>query len=99
MLRWRAAALEQPAAEPSLPFFIEWAEGSAFPGRAAVVHPAGSVEIAKLELRGDVERLSRWLGSHDLPISAREGQPAVERVVLKGSDSEIVVTADHTPVD
>jgi hypothetical protein len=97
VVRWRAAGLEQPAAEPSLPFFLEWAEGSAFPGRAAVIHPAGSVEIARLELRGDVDRLSQWLGRHELPISVREGQPAVERVILKGSDSEIVVSADRTP--
>jgi hypothetical protein len=99
VVRWRAAGLEQPAAEPSLPFFIEWAEGSAFPGRTAVVHPAGSVEIARLDLRDDVDRLSRWLGRHELPISVSEGQPAVERVVLKGSGSEIVVSADRPPAD
>jgi Glyoxalase-like domain len=99
VLRWRAASLDEPAAEPSLPFFIEWAEGSAFPGRAAVVHPAGSVEIERLELRGDVAHLSQWLGRHELPISVREGQPTVERVVLKGSGTEIVVGADRTPAD
>jgi Glyoxalase-like domain len=99
VLRWRAASLDEPAAEPSLPFFIEWAEGSAFPGRAPVVHPAGSVEIARLELRGHVDRLSQWLGRHELPISVREGQPTVERVVLKGSGTEIVVGADRTPAD
>ena len=99
-VRWRAAGLEQPAAEPWLPFFIEWAEESAFPGRSAVTHPAGSVEIARLELRGDGERLSQWLGTHELPISVREGQPAVERVVLKGSASEIVVsTTAPLPAD
>jgi len=91
VLRWRAASLDEPAAEPSLPFFIEWAEGSAFPGRAAVVHPAGSVEIERLELRGDVARLSRWLGTHELPMSVRRGPPAVEQVVLKASDNEIAV--------
>jgi hypothetical protein len=73
--------------------------GSAFPGRAAVVHPAGSVEIERLELRGDVAHLSQWLGRHELPISVREGQPTVERVVLKGSGTEIVVGADRTPAD
>lgn len=93
VVRWRAAGLKQSAAEPSLPFFIEWAEGSVFPGRA-VIHPAGAVEIARLDLRGDVDRLSRWLGRHQLPISVSEGQPAVERVVLEGSGSEIVVSAD-----
>jgi Glyoxalase-like domain len=99
VLRWRAASLEQPADEPSLPFFIEWAEGSAVPGRAEVTHPAGTVEFARLELRGHVDRLSQWLGRHELPISVREGQPSVERVVLKGPRTEIVVGADRTPAD
>ena len=99
VLRWRAASLDEPAAEPSLPFFIEWAEGSAFPGRAAVVHPAGSVEIERLDLSGDIARLSRWLGTHELPISVRAGQPAVERVVLKASDNEIVISAVRAGAD
>jgi hypothetical protein len=96
VLRWRAAALEQTAVEPSLPFFIEWAEGSAFPGRVEVIHPAGTVEFARLELRGSVDRLSQWLGRHELPISVREGQSSVERVVLKGPGTDIVVGADQT---
>jgi hypothetical protein len=96
MLRWRASALEQPAADPSLPFFIEWAEGSAFPGRAAVTHPAGAVELAKLELRGHVDQLTRWLGGHELPITVREGRPAIERVVVKGPGSEIIIGAQRT---
>jgi len=99
VLRWRAASLDEPAAEPSLPFFIEWTEGSAFPGRAAVVHPAGAVEIERLELRGDLARLSQWLGAHELPISARAGQPAVERVVLKASEDEIVISAARAGAD
>jgi Glyoxalase-like domain len=99
MLRWRAAVPEQPAAEPSLPFFIEWAEGSPFPGCAAVTHPAGAVEIARLELRGHVDRLSEWLGRHELPISVRQGRPSVERVVLKGPGTEIVLGGHRTPAD
>ena len=95
MLRWRTAALEQSAAQPSLPFFIEWAEGSTFPGCAAVTHPAGAIEIAT----GHVDQLSQWLGRHELPICVREGRPSVERVVLKGSGTEIVLGADRTPAD
>ena len=99
VLRWRAAAPEQAAAEPSLPFFIEWAEGAAFAGRAAVTHPAGAVELARLDLRGHVDRLSQWLGRHELPIFMRDGQPSVERVLIKGLGTEIVLGADHTPAD
>ncbi len=43
VLRWRAAALEQPALEPSLPFFIAWAEKSEFPVvRPSLTPPAPS---------------------------------------------------------
>jgi hypothetical protein len=99
VLRWRATALEQAAAEPSLPFFIEWPEGSAFPGHAAVIHPAGAVELARLELCGRGDRLAQWLVNHELPISVREGQPSVEKVVVKGPGTEIVVGADRTLLD
>ena len=74
-LRWRLAGVAEAAAEPSLPFFIQWAEGSAHPG-------AGTDGIERLELTGDPERLADWLGPHQLPISIRRGTPAVERVVL-----------------
>ena len=36
-LRWRTAGIERAAAEPSLPFFIEWGPGTPFPGRAAAL--------------------------------------------------------------
>src|SRR5262249_6565460 len=34
-LRWRSAGLERAAAEPCLPFFIEWSPETPYPGRAA----------------------------------------------------------------
>jgi hypothetical protein len=76
-LRWRMAGVAEAAAEPSLPFFIEWAPGSDHPG-------TGSGRIAELQLSGDPGRLADWLGPHDLPVSIHRGSPAVERVVLEG---------------
>ena len=100
MRRWRRliwrcigspAGIEQSAAEPSLPFFIEWAQGTPFPGRADPNHPAGRVELARLELVGDADRLEDWLGDHTLPISVRPGPPAVVSIVLAGAAGEIVL--------
>jgi hypothetical protein len=90
-LRWRVAGIEEAAAEPSLPFFLEWGEGTPFPGRAPVTHPAGDVEIASLELDGDVERIESWLGDASLPISVREGAPAIASVILSGTDGEFAL--------
>ena len=84
-LRWRVAGIEQAAAEPCLPFFIEWAPGSSHPGRAAVTHPAGPGRIAELRLDGDAGRLEAWLGDHRLPLAVRPGAPALASVLLTGA--------------
>ena len=91
LLRWRSAAIERAAAEPLLPFFIEWGKGTPLPGRAAVSHRAGAVAISRLELTGDADRLAAWLGNHQLPIAVRPGEAAVTTIVLTGTAGEIVV--------
>ncbi len=84
VLRWDTAGLEQAAAEPYLPFFIEWAEGTELPGRVALTHPHGPARIAGLRLSGDPERLSEWLGGHTLPIAVSAGAPLLLGVTVAG---------------
>jgi Glyoxalase-like domain len=93
VLRWRSAGLEQSVAEPTLPFFIEWDTGTPFPGRARMPHPAGPVELARLKLEGDRQRLAAWLGDHHLPITVQEGKPSLAGVVLTSPAGEIVLGA------
>ena len=81
-IRWRSAGVAQAAVDPSLPFFIEWADVALHPGRAAVEHPAGPATIERLALAGDPRRLAIWLGDHGLPIDVRDGPGAVERLTL-----------------
>ena len=87
LLRWRLAGVEEAAAEPCLPFFIEWAPGSAFPGAAA----ESGVRLEHLVLGGDEERLTGWLGGARLPVEVQPGAPAVKAVVLRGGSREIVL--------
>lgn len=91
VLQWRSAGLDEPDDEPSLPFFIEWSNGSAFPGHADVAHPAGSAALTRLDLTGNVTRLSRWLGPHDLPITIQAGTPSLQRLVIATASGEVVV--------
>jgi hypothetical protein len=91
VLRWRAAGIERAAAEPSFPFFIEWAAGAPYPGRAPASHPAGRVRIVELQLQAELDRLAAWLGPHDLPIVVRPGAPALRRIVLSGDDGETAI--------
>ena len=93
-MQWRLAGIERAAAEPSLPFFIEWGHGSSLPGRAPVIHPAGDVQIATLRLDGDADRLAAWLGAHRLPITVRPGTPAVASIVLTGAAGGFVLDTD-----
>lgn len=95
LLRWRVAGIEQASIEPSLPFFIEWGQGTPLPGRAPATHPAGAVLLARLRLDGDADRLAAWLGSDRLPITVRPGTPAVTSIVLTGAAAEIVLDADR----
>jgi Glyoxalase-like domain len=91
MLRWQYAGIEQAAAEPTLPFFIEWGQGSSFPGRSNTT--AGHAEITRLLLNGDVARLAEWLDVYELRsrcfgFSGRSGDCSV------GAAGEIVLDAD-----
>ena len=94
LVRWRVAGIEQAAAEPSLPFFIEWASGTSLPGRPLVTHRAGAVRIAELQLDGDADRLTAWLGGQRLPITVRPGAPALAGILLTGAAGEITLDAD-----
>ena len=90
-LRWRLAGVEHAAAEPALPFFIEWGDGTPLPGRAAVTHREMPMTFASVQLAGDADRLSAWLGSHDLPLIVRPGTAALTSITLAGALGEIVL--------
>jgi Glyoxalase-like domain len=96
LVRWRLAGVEQAAAEPSLPFFIEWRRGTPLPGRASASHRAGAIRITELQLDGDADRVATWLGPHRLPITVRARAPAVASIVLSGAAGEIVLD-DYRP--
>ncbi|HZU21057.1 MAG TPA: VOC family protein [Gaiellaceae bacterium] len=81
-LRWRLAGVERAAADPLLPFVIEWAPGTEHPGRTAVDHPACRVGLAGVRLQGEAARLEEWLGPHELPVTVAPGAPAVRDFVL-----------------
>ncbi len=96
LVQWRLAGVKEAAAEPSLPFFIEWGKGVSLPGRAAAAHRAGSLQIARLKLSGDPRRLATWLGPHSLPIEVESGTPAVMEIVVRGDTDDFVLDAVTT---
>ena len=91
IVSWRLAGVEQAAAEPALPFFIEWAPGAALPGRASTAHTTGEVRIAELRVRGDPHDLNAWLGAHHVPIDIRPGRSAITAVTLASASGDEIV--------
>lgn len=80
LLRWRMAGIERAAAEPYLPFFIQWGEGTPLPGGG---HGPG---IERLVVSGDAGRLRAWLGGAALPVEVRTGPAAVCEIAVGGLD-------------
>jgi hypothetical protein len=59
-LRWRQLGVKGLQADPQLPFFVEWeGDGSDHPSRGA----SQDVRLECLEIAGDPNRVSDWLGS------------------------------------
>ena len=84
-IEWRSAGIDEAASRPWLLFFIEWREPAAFPGATATQNPA----VVRVELEGDADELSAWLGSHSLPFEVRPGDAGVTAVVLEGASGAV----------
>jgi hypothetical protein len=85
------AGVEEAAAEPALPFFIEWAPGTRLPGRARTAHPTGEVGIAEVRVSGDSDYIKSWLGTHQVPIDIRRGTSAITAVILRSASGDEIV--------
>lgn len=86
-VRWRGAGVDAPTRPRWLPFFITWETApDLHPGRTPIEHPSGANGIDWIEVGGDPERLSTWLGRADLPIRVVDEEPEVRRVALRTAD-------------
>jgi Glyoxalase-like domain len=95
LVRWRAAGIDEAATQPGVPFFIEWAAQTTFPGAATGDEPTAAV--TRLEIETQPERLAAWLGEHALPIRVSTGERGLTRVVLEAATGEIVLESAGEP--
>jgi hypothetical protein len=92
LVRWQLAGVQEAAAEPALPFFIEWAQGTRRPGLARSDDAAGKVSVAEIHVSGDPHAIKSWLGRNQVPINIRPGLSAITALVLRSaSGGEIVL--------
>jgi hypothetical protein len=79
-IEWRTAGITEAVCRPWLPFFIEWRDPAAHPGRT---RSPGAV-IERVEIEGDRAELDRWLGEHQLPLAASDGTTGLTAIDLRG---------------
>ena len=92
VLSWRLVGLEQALADPSLPFFLAFdGAAEAHPGKDAAPHRVSPAGISWVELAGDPERISGWLGGHTLDVRVATGEPGVRAVGIATDAGEIVL--------
>lgn len=93
LLEWRQIGVKGMQGDPQLPFFVQWlSDASAHPSVGG-----GEIELLKLEIAGDHDRLDEWLGGQadtvlkDLEIEwiAPNGQPGLEAVVFATSQGKV----------
>lgn len=90
-LEWRLVALDA-ALNEGLPFFIQWSVDAAdHPGRALAHHRCAAVGIDWVELGGDTDQMSAWLGQHDLPLHHVEGTPGPHRIAVAMADGDPII--------
>jgi Glyoxalase-like domain len=58
-LRWRQIGVKGLQADPQLPFFVQWQTAEEHPSQGAT----GAVQLDSLEIAGDPNRVSDWLGN------------------------------------
>ena len=86
-VEWRSAGIEEAARRPWLPFFIEWGDPASFPGATA----SPDAVVVRVELEGEADELSDWLGVHSLPIEVRPGAAGVTALVLDGASGVLTL--------
>jgi Glyoxalase-like domain len=90
-LGWELVALDAAMAD-GLPFFIRWHVSPAdLPGRSAVDHDVAVTGIEWVEVGGDPDRLSAWLGPHDLPLRVVDGAPGPHRLAIGLAGGDAIV--------
>ncbi|HWJ81971.1 MAG TPA: VOC family protein [Nocardioides sp.] len=89
-LRWKQIGVNGLIADPQLPFFIHWeCDGDLHPSHGA----DGSVSLAGIEIAGDPQRVSEWLGE---PVEAPLEDVKVEWVAPHGTPG-ILAAQVQTP--
>ncbi len=94
-LRWRQIGVKGLMSDPQLPFYIEWADPSLHPSVGSKTH----VTIEGLQIAGDPDRVTEWLGLPpdqtstviDFTFVAPHGTPGLLSVTFDTPEGKVVI--------
>jgi hypothetical protein len=90
-LTWRLLGMEQML-EDGRPFFIQWdVPPDLHPGRSEAPHRVDPLGIEWVEIGGDVEALSHWIGDHDLDLRLRPFGGRRLRAAIRTVDGRVTL--------
>ncbi len=93
---WKQIGIKGTLADPQLPFFVKWAEGSPHPSAEAQTE----VTISSLQIAGDPDRVRDWLGGHtaeetssviSFDFVAPNGTPGLMSVTFNTPDGPVTL--------
>lgn len=94
-LRWRQIGVKGLMSDPQLPFYVQWADPAIHPS----VDAHTSVTIEGLQIAGDPERVTEWLGLPpgrtstviDFTFVAPHGTPGLLSVTFDTPEGKVVI--------
>ncbi len=89
-LAWRVAGLTRMF-DDGFPFFIEWADRKALPGRMRAAHAVDVEGISWVEIGGSVGEIDDWLGPHRLDLRVADGSIGVLGVGIGTGAGELIL--------
>jgi len=94
---WRTAGLAAALANPSLPFFIEWAVApDRHPGRMVADHSVVDPALVSVTVGASPAELETWLGGEVVPLRCA-GRPGVNEVTLSTATGELQIPRTGLP--
>jgi hypothetical protein len=94
-LHWRQLGVKGLQADPQLPFYVQWRDGSPHPSTSGETH----TRLRQLQIAGDPDRINEWLGvdpksvspSIDLAFVAPHGTPGLLSVTFETPDGHVTI--------
>ncbi len=89
-LSWRTVGMAEAFSQTQLPFFIAWDSRATHPSRANGNDRLGSARLTRVEIGGNPEEVTKWVGGEVPGLIPIGGSPGIRSVVIAMADGGTV---------